>query len=109
MRWQSVLTAVSLGVGILLAQTMPKMTTVEPMGGNAGTEITVSGENLSKAHVVKLFLSDGSTDKEVKVATQEDTTIKFAIPEGMKAGRYGLAVQTKEGNIIDQPVKVTIE
>lgn len=88
---------------------MPRMVSVEPMGGKAGTEITVNGEGLSKENVVKVFLSDGTNDKEIKVAVQEDKLIKFTIPDSIKPGRYGIAIQTKAGQIIDQPVKVTVE
>jgi hypothetical protein len=93
----------------LFGQAMPRMVAVEPMAGKAGTEITVNGEGLSKENVVKVFLSDGKTDTEIKVAVQEETVIKFTIPGSLKPGRYGIAVQTKAGQIIDQPVKVTVE
>ena len=97
-----------LVAGLLFAQAMPRITTVEPTTGKAGAEITASGEELSKSVVLKLLISDGKKDVELKLTAQEDKLIKFTIPEGLQPGRYGLAVVTKD-KIIDQPVKVTVE
>lgn len=85
----------------------PRMSSVDPNSGKPGTEITVSGEALS--HITKLYLSDGKTDSEVKTTALEDKAVKFKIPDGFKAGRYGLAILTKDNRMIDQPVKVTVE
>src|SRR5882724_5100744 len=101
-----------LFVSVSLAQqAMPRMTTVEPGNGKAGDVITVAGENLDKAGVEKLYLTDGKNDLEVQVTEQAATSIKFKIPATAKAGRFSLMILTsgKEPKYIEQPVKVTVE
>ncbi len=92
-------------------QAMPRMTTVEPGNGKAGDVLTVAGENLDKAGVEKLYLTDGKNDLEVQVTEQAATSIKFKIPATAKAGRFSLMILTsgKEPKYIEQPVKVTVE
>ena len=77
---------VSLLLGASLAawaqQAMPRMITVEPMNGKQGDAVVVSGENLAKDAVAKLFLTDGKTDYLCEVVEQTATTIKFRSGEG---------------------------
>ena len=92
----------------------PRMTSVDPDSGKKGDVITVTGENLSKQFVVKLYLTDGGdgkNDVEVQILDQTDTTIKFKIPAKAIAGRMALMVLTltKPQQLIEQPVKVTID
>jgi hypothetical protein len=90
---------------------MPRMTTAEPANGKVGDVITVSGENLQKAQVAKVYLTDGKADIQVEVTDQADTAIKFKIPAKATAGRFALMLLTtgKEPKLIEQPVKVTVE
>jgi IPT/TIG domain-containing protein len=106
--WVGILVSTAL---LVLAQQMPRMVSVEPDTGKAGTECTVNGESLAKSAVSKLYLTDGKNDVEVEVVSQEDKAIKFKIPGQAKAGRWALMVLTagKEGRLIEQPVKVTVE
>lgn len=93
------------------AQTaMPRMTSVDPMNGKIGDVITVTGENLQKAIVAKVYLTDGKNDLVVEVLEQTETTVKFKIP-AKAAGRLALMVLTvgKDAQLIEQPVKVTID
>jgi len=92
-------------------QAMPRMTTVEPGNGKAGDELTVARENLDKAAVAKLYLTDGKNDLEVHMTEQAAASIKFKIPATAKAGRFSLMILTtgKEPKYIEQPVKVTVE
>ncbi|HEX3745927.1 MAG TPA: IPT/TIG domain-containing protein [Bryobacteraceae bacterium] len=87
------------------------MTTVEPDTGKKGDTLTVSGENLGKASVAKLYLTDGKNDVEVQIVDQTDTAIKFKIPAKTAAGRLALMVltTTKPQQYVEQPVKVTVE
>lgn len=97
---------------VLLSQSaMPRMTTVEPGNGKAGDILAVTGENLDKANVAELFLTDGTNDIKVAITEQAATSIKFKIPEKAKAGRLALMLLTKgkEPKLIEQPVKVTVE
>jgi hypothetical protein len=101
-----------LAFGIALAQApMPRMTGVEPGNGKAGDILTVAGENLDKAHVEQVFLTDGKNDLKVEVLEQNPTAVKIKIPANAKPGRFALMVLTKgkEPKLIEQPVKVTVE
>ena len=84
---------------------------MEPMNGKQGDMIVVTGENLTKDAVAKLFLTDGKNDMACEVVEQTATTIKFKIPAKATAGRLTLMVLTtgKEAKYIEQPVKVTID
>lgn len=111
----------SLLIGLLIAasftlyaqSTGPRMTSVDPMNGKVGDVITVTGENLTKAFVAKVYLTDGGdgkNDLEVQIVEQSDTTLKFKIP-AKATGRLALMIltSTKPAQLIEQPVKVTID
>jgi IPT/TIG domain len=93
------------------AQSMPRMTTVDPGNGKRGDLITVAGENLEKSQVAKVYLTDGKNDIVVDVTEQAATSIKFKIPGKAVPGRFALMLLTtgKEPKLIEQPVKVTVE
>ncbi|MGC9970774.1 MAG: IPT/TIG domain-containing protein [Bryobacteraceae bacterium] len=105
------LAVLMLSVCLHAQATMPQMKTVEPANGKAGDLLTVTGENLDKANVAKLYLTDGTHDIEVAMEEQVATSIKFKIPAKAKPGRLALMVLTrgKEPKLIEQPVKVTID
>jgi hypothetical protein len=107
----------SVAIWLLLAaafaaqaqQAMPRMTSAEPGNGKTGDVIVVSGENLEKTSVAKVFLTDGNNDTPVDIVEQTGTSIKFKIPK-MKPGRLALAVLIAgKPQIIEMPVKVTVE
>jgi len=110
MRW-SFVAALLLAALALLAQPMPRMTSVEPGSGKVGDIIAAIGENLEKPGVVKVYLTDGKNDFEVQVTEQAATTIKFKIPEKVKPGRFAVMILTggKDPKYIEQPVKLTVE
>ena len=89
---------------------MPRMVSVEPMNGKVGDVLVVTGENLQKAVVAKVYLTDGKNDLQVEVLEQTETTIKFKIP-AKATGRLALMVLTtgKDASLIEQPVKVQID
>jgi len=91
-------------------QAMPRMTSVDPMSGKKGDVIVITGENLQKELVSKVFLTDGKNDIQVEVTDQSTTAIKFKIP-AKAAGRLTLMVLTvgKDAKYIEQPVKLTID
>ena len=107
--------AVSLLVAASFAayaqQAMPRMVSVDPPNGKTGDVITVTGENLQKALVSKVYLTDGKNDLIVEVTDQTDTAIKFKIPAKVAAGRLALMILTtgKDAKYIEQPVKLTID
>jgi hypothetical protein len=91
-------------------EAMPRMTTVDPFSGKVGDVVTVSGENLDKANVDKVFLVDDKNDLPCEVTEQTATSIKVKIP-AKATGRMAFMIRTggKEPKDIVQPVKVTIE
>lgn len=99
------------GLAAFAQQAMPRMNTVDPGNGKAGDEITVAGENLEKAQVSKVYLTDGKNDVLVDVTEQSATTLKFKIPSKATSGRFALMLLTtgKEPKLIEQPVKLTVD
>ena len=91
-------------------EAMPRMASAEPTSGKIGDEVTVSGENLDKANVGKIYLTDGKNDLECVITTQTATEVKIKIP-AKATGRMALMILTggKEPKLIEQPVKIAIE
>jgi hypothetical protein len=91
--------------------TFPRMTSVEPATAKAGVEVTVVGENLDKANIADVYLSDGDKDVKVELTGQTATSVKFKVPDAIKPGRFSLVVltTTKPAKLIDQPVRLTVE
>jgi hypothetical protein len=102
---------VAAGCAAYAQQAMPRMISVDPPNGKVGAVIAVTGENLDKAGVAKVFLTDGKNDIPCEVTEQNATTIKFKIPAKAAPGRLTLMVLTtgKDAKYIEQPVKVTID
>jgi hypothetical protein len=97
---------------LMAQEAIPRCTTVEPMSGKVGTEIVVTGENLDKNLVAKLYLTDGKNDIELAITEQAATTLKTKIPASAKVGeRYRLMILTKgkEPKLIEQPVRFEVE
>jgi hypothetical protein len=91
-------------------EAMPRMSSVDPSSGKAGDVIAVTGENLDKANVAKVYLTDDKNDYVCEVTEQSATEIKLKIP-AKAAGRLALMILTtgKEPKLVTQPVKVNIE
>jgi hypothetical protein len=89
----------------------PRLVSVDPMSAKVGDPVSVSGENLDKASVVELYLTDGKNDIKVAMTEQSATAIKFNVPQHAKTGRYSLMVLTagKDAKLIEQPVKLAVE
>jgi hypothetical protein len=100
------------GISALAQEGLPRMLSVDPLSGKAGDLIAVTGENLDKAKVEKVFLTDGKNDFVVEVTEQTGTTIKFKIPvKAATGGRLAVMILTagKDAKYIEQPVKIMIE
>jgi hypothetical protein len=99
-------------IGAWAQDGLPRMLSVDPLSGKKGDLIAVTGENLDKGYVDKVFLTDGKNDTLVEVTEQSATTIKFKIPEKAATGsRLAIMILTKgkDPKYIEQPVKVMIE
>ena len=111
MKLSSVVLLLVTATFVLFAQeAMPRMSSVEPTSGKAGDVVAVTGENLDKTTVGKVYLTDGKNDIECAITEQSATEIKFKIP-AKASGRMALMILTvgKEPKLIEQPVKVSIE
>lgn len=88
----------------------PRMITVEPANGKIGDVIAVSGENLQKENVTRVYLTDGQNDLICEVTEQTAATIKIKIP-AKATGKMALMILTaeKEPKLVEQPVKITVE
>ena len=90
----------------------PRITAIEPGNGKVGDVIAITGENLQKDAVAKVYLTDGTNDIQVdEITEQTATTIKFKIPAKCKPGRLALMFLTagKAGQLMEQPYKITID
>jgi nitrous oxidase accessory protein NosD len=102
----------AVGLSAAAQEALPRMLSVDPLSGKAGDVIAVTGENLDKAKVDKVYLTDGKNDVPVEVTEQTDTTIKFKIPaKAATGGRLAIMILTagKDAKYIEQPVRVMIE
>jgi len=110
MKLSSVLLLFVTAVVLFAQDAMPRMTSVDPSNGKTGDEVAIAGENLDKANVGKVYLTDGKEDFECTITDQNATAIKIKIP-AKATGRLSLMILTggKEPKLIQQPVKVTIE
>jgi nitrous oxidase accessory protein NosD len=100
------------GISAFAQEALPRMLSVDPLSGKKGDVISVTGENLDKAKVDKVFLTDEKNDVPVEVTEQTATTIKFKIPDKAATGvRLAIMILTtgKDAKYIEQPVKVMIE
>jgi hypothetical protein len=91
------------------AQAQARITSVEPLTAKAGDTVNAIGEEIDNANVDTLYLTDGTNDFKCQMVEQTATTIKFKVPDNMKAGRWALMVHTKKNQLIEQPVKLTVE
>ena len=91
-------------------EAMPRMISVDPISAKVGDVVTVTGENLDKDNVVKVYLTDQKTDLECAITSQTATELKVKVP-AKATGRLALMILTggKEQKLIEQPVKLTVE
>jgi hypothetical protein len=89
---------------------IPRVISVDPPFGKNGEELVVNGENLDRATVTKLFLSDTAEDYEVDIREQTSQSIRFVIPADLALGRYNVTVQTggDAPAILVQPVSCSV-
>jgi len=105
---------VAASVAFYAQTASPLITGVDPLSGKRGDVITVTGQNLQKENVAKLYLTDGVNEKndiQVEMTSQTPTEIKFKIPAKAIMGRMALMIltTTKPPQLIEQPVKLTID
>jgi hypothetical protein len=107
----SLLFVATIATLVLCAQeAMPRMSSIEPGTGKTGDVVAITGENLDKDNVGKVYLTDGKNDLVCEITGQTATEIKIKIP-AKATGRMALMILTvgKEPKLIEQPVKLSIE
>lgn len=89
---------------------MPRLSAVTPDSAKTDAEFTTTGENLGKAMVKDLYLTDGKDDIKVQIVVHKEDSIQFKAPADTKPGEYRLMLLIADGTkFLEQPVKVTIE
>ncbi|MBV9399260.1 MAG: hypothetical protein JO062_14850 [Bryobacterales bacterium] len=106
--WKFIAAGVILLVPILCGQEL-KVASVDPATAKVGDVVTVNGDGIDKKNVDMLYLTDGKTDIKVEMTEQTAKAIKFKVPESAKAHRWALMVHTTKDQLIEEPVRVTIE
>jgi hypothetical protein len=104
----------AIGVLVLLclapfvgAQNVPKVTAVDPGTGKVNDSVTLTGENLGKATVSGVFLSDDKDDYKATLVEQETGKIILKVPQ-VKSGGYKISIQ--EGDkILILPLHFTVQ
>ncbi len=100
-------------VGVILlsalsrAQNAPQVSGVDPASGKVNDTVTVSGDNLGKANVSAVYLSDDKNDYKAIIVEQADDKIQMKVPQ-VKPGPYNISIQVGDKLFI-KPVKFTVE
>ena len=105
-RW-IVLAGVILFSSLAIAQNAPQVTGVDPESGKVNDTVTVSGNNLGKASVSSVYLSDDKNDFKATIVEQTDEKITMKVPQ-VKPGGYNISVQVGDKLFI-KPVKFKVE
>ncbi len=100
---------VAAGLAVYAQTASPSAVSADPANGKQGDVITLTGTNMGKDLVAKVYLTDDKTDLQAEVTEQTATTIKFKIP-AKATGKLSVMFLTaeKEPKYIVQPVKVTV-
>jgi hypothetical protein len=96
-----------LFASLAIAQNAPQVTGVDPASGKVNDTMTVSGNNLGKASVSSVYLSDDKNDYKVAIEDQSDNKITAKVPQ-VKPGDYNISIQVGDKLFI-KPVKFKVE
>jgi hypothetical protein len=92
---------------LILAQTTPQVTGVDPPSGKVNDTVTVSGQNLGKDAVSAVYLSDDKNDYKATVVEQTAEKIVMKIPH-VKPANYNVSIQVGDKLFI-KPVRFRVE
>jgi hypothetical protein len=101
------LAGVILFASLAVAQNAPQVTGVDPESGKVNDTLTVSGNNLGKASVSSVYLSDDKNDYKATIVDQSDDKITVKVPQ-VKPGDYNVSIQVGDKLFI-KPVKFKVE
>jgi hypothetical protein len=103
---------VTLLAGLLLFTTILRaqsITTVTPLTAKAGDTVSAKGEGIDSTKVDTLYLTDGTHDFKCQIVEQTATAIRFKVSDMMQPGRWTVMIHTKNDQLIEQPVKLTVQ
>ncbi len=106
-RWKWALLAAVLLAPLILAQSTPQLTGVDPSSGKVNDTVTLSGQNLGKEFVSSVFLSDEKSDYKAAIVEQKADTIVVKVPD-VKPGGYNVSLQVGD-KIFIKPVRFTVQ
>src|SRR5579872_2570467 len=92
---------------LAVAQNAPQVTAVDPSAGKVNDTVTVSGNNLGKASVSSVYLSDDKSDYKAAIVDQGEDKITMKVPQ-VKAGDYNISIQVGDKLFI-KPVKFKVQ
>jgi hypothetical protein len=105
-RWV-ILTAIVIFASMAIAQGAPQITAIDPASGKTNDTVTLSGNNLGKASVSSVYLSNDKDDFKATIVDQGDDKITMKVPQ-VKPGDYNVSVQVGDKLFI-KPVKFKVE
>ena len=85
---------------------------VDPTTAKAGDVVTATGTDIGSEQVTEVYLTSGGTDLKVEVVEQTAKSLKFKVPAAIKAGRWALLINVKQGEgraLMELPVKITVK
>jgi hypothetical protein len=103
----TILAAIMLVSSLAIAQGTPQITGVDPATGKVNDTVTVSGNNLGKASVSSVYLSNDKDDFKATIVDQGDDKITMKVPQ-VKPGDYNVSLQVGDKLFI-KPVKFKVE
>ena len=103
----TILAAIILFSSLAIAQGAPQITGVEPATGKANDTVTLSGNNLGKASVSSVYLSNDKDDFKATIVDQGDDKITMKVPQ-VKPGDYNVSLQVGD-KLFFKPVKFKVE
>jgi hypothetical protein len=92
---------------LAIAQNAPQVTGVDPDSGKVNDTVTVSGNNLGKASVSSVYLSDDKNDYKATIVDQGEDKITVKVPQ-VKPGDYNVSIQVGDKLFI-KPLKFKVE
>lgn len=101
------LAALVIFAPLILAQSAPQITGVEPAMGKVNDTVTISGQNLGKDAVSAVYLSDDKNDYRATVVEQGAEKIVVKVPQ-VKPANYNISIQVGDKLFI-KPVRFKVE
>jgi hypothetical protein len=99
--------AVAVLCPLILAQSNPQVTGVDPSAGKVNDSLALAGENLGKGSVSAVFLSNDKEDFKATIVEQTPEKIVVKVPQ-VKSGIYNVSIQVGDKLLI-KPIRFTVQ